>query len=912
MDYDDDDDHGNFEDFLLLCVLISMCASCDTVLRGAKEFNAHFRNVNHESPLICGHNGCKRPYEHRTSLLRHLKDDHFKMGDQLRHENIEENSEENSSLESDDENSDGDAGENPNCGGEDEDNNQHEQSHNESSSDAEDELDLKKSAAKMVLDLRQTGGITNAMVNRCQDACYDLLKDVTQSLRTKTLKQQLNYFAREMGLVVPVTIFLGYRTDYRLDPDTNEYVPAQVSMTFEYIPIIETLKLILKNPKLRHLIEIEQASEDGVMRSYLDGSRSKTNPIITRHPRVIRIQLYCDDVETASALGSRTIIHKLLAIYFSIQNLPPEESSQLSSIFLLALAYSEDVKNNPGGYDKILYPFLEDLQKLESPEGVEINIDGEIYTLRATLVLLCADSLAAHDILGFLSPSARHFCRCCLISRPQFHANCRAVGERRTRENFDAHVALVKMRPAASTGCGVSKDCPLHKAAHDSATEDAPFDIFHDILEGVAHVVILLSLRSFIVHKKLLTVEDFNKRVSSFSYGIPDIKNKPSANFTTKRLFSSHFLQKGFQTWCLTRVLGFLIADVPGDDPYLKLINLLQMCMMIIFAPEIRPEDINRLQEMIGEFLGLFQQLFMNPIEILDEEEEAEVDDPVPAGVGSVIHKEASVNPINKLHHMSHLPQMIRDMGPPLRYWCMRYEARHHIFVKYAADMCNFINVPKSMAQMHQLCTLSGVLKNTLRKENVEVHTGEDFQVDECTHSDLLINAGLLPTEVVTDVRAAIVAGEDFRPGLFVVLNKTGPKFGIINTVYHMDGRIYFIVNAWRTEGFEERYCAYKVEPDTAAEQNTVQISDGITNSLLHELEYDIVTLQAFSLLLLLLQIQFNTCYFFSISDHQYSGLPWLLLASHTVQISDGITNSLLHELEYDILASHRRLLSLP
>ncbi len=841
---------------LLFCF---RCASCDLLLIGPKAFNTHFRGVNHEIPLVCGHNGCDRTYEHRTSLVRHLKAEHFERGDQLRREDIEENEEDDvlhnnedtdSSEESRDDNFDNGNDAHDNAGPLDQ--------NDENLSDAEEEIDLKKSAAKMVLDLRQTGGITNAIVNRCQEACFDLLQDMNQSLRNKvkkflieeglaeqasskallrelvvsdpfiglkTLKSQLHYFAKEMGLVVPVTIFLGYRTDFRLDPDTNEYVPTQVASTYEYVPIIETFKLILKNPKLRNLIETEQPSEDGVMKSYLDGNRSKTNPLISSHPHVIRIQLYVDDVETASALGSRTIIHKLLAVYFSIQNLPPEESSQLSSIFLLILAYSEDVKNIPDGYSKILSVFLDDLEKLESAGGVEIKIDDEIFILRATLTILCADTLAAHEILGFLSPSARYFCRVCLISRPQFHVNCKAMGERRTRENFDAHVALVKARPAASTECGISRDCPLHKAAHFSATEDAPFDIFHDILEGVAHVVILLTLRSFIVMKKFFTVDEFNARVSSFSYGIPDIKNKPSSNFTTKRLYSSHFLQKGSQTSCLTRVFGFLVSDVPADDPYLKLISLLQRCMMIIFSPHIRHEDIARLEVMLDEFLGLFQQLFMDPIEILDEDEE-EVDDPVAGAAGPVIRKEVSVNPINKLHHMAHYPQMIRDMGPPIKYWCMRYEARHHIFVKYAADMCNFINVPKSMAQMHQLCTLSGVLKQTLRKEDIEVQLGADFEVEHCLHSELLINAGLLPTEVVTDVNAVVIAGEDFRPGLFVVLSKSITQFAIIKNVYHSDGRIYFIVQAWKTEEFEERYCAYRVVPDALAEPQCISYRD--------------------------------------------------------------------------------------
>ncbi|KAK3924486.1 Zinc finger protein 181, partial [Frankliniella fusca] len=832
------------------------CLRCGENFTGPKEFNTHFRNVIHPVPLICGHNGCERSFEHRSSLLRHCKQDHYEEGDHLPHDDSggssAENSEVNISLP--DQNNDDD----DHDGGVE----RQDLSNDEESSGSEDEPDLKKCAAKMVLDLRQTGGITNALVNRCQDACSDLVEDVAKTLRIKvkkflvnenlvhtasakallrefnisdpfvglkTLKQQLHYFATEMGLVVPVTYFLGYRTDHRLDPNTNEYVPTQVSMTCEYIPIIESLKLIIKNPELRHLIESDQASEDGVLRSYLDGNKAKDNPILRRHPNVIRIQLYVDDIETASALGSRTIIHKLTAFYFTIQNLPPEESSQLSSIFLLALAYSEDIKNLPDGYTKILHPFLEDLLRLQ--EGVEIRINDEIFILRAILVILCADTLAAHDILGFLSPSARHFCRVCMVSRPEFHVNCKAMGVPRTKESFLNHVQQVKDRVITSTECGVVRDTPLHCVGYFSAVDDAPFDIFHDILEGVAHVVTLLALRSFIVNKKLFTLSEFNDRVTAFSYGIPDIKNKPSANFTTKRLFSSHFLQKGSQTWCLIRVFGFLVSDVPSEDPYLKLVNLLQQCMMIIFAPEIREEDVTRLEVLIDELLGLFQQLHIGPIEILDVDEEEEME---AAAAGPAIEREVAVTPVNKLHHIHHYPKMIRDMGPPIRYWCMRYEARHHIFVKYATNMCNFINVPKSMAQMHQLCTLNGVLKRTLRKDNLELHSGEDLEANDSPYSELLIGSGLLPTNIVTDVGAAIIAGEDFRPGLFVVLKKIPLLFGIIKNVYHCEGRVFFIVRAWKTdERINKRYCAYRITPDMEAEPLCIEYKN-----LEHHLAY--------------------------------------------------------------------------
>ncbi|KAK3929283.1 hypothetical protein KUF71_017743 [Frankliniella fusca] len=706
-------------------------------------------------------------------------------------------------------------------------------------------VDLTRSAATMILNLRSNGGLTSAVIARFQDACFKMTENVVSSLRQKvqnfleaeniantqsaralmrdldvpnpfkslkTLKQQLNYFATEMGLALPVPHFLGYRTDTRLNPQTNQFEPVMVSATFEYIPIIETLKLVLSDRTLRSLIEAERASNDGVLRSYLDGSRGKQNELVNQYPHIIRIQLHCDDVDLVNPLGSRTVIHKLTSLCFSIQNFPPEESSVLSSIYLLALAYSEDLKM-PNAMSKFLYPFLQDLKELEGPAGVPIVLDGNDFTLRATLATLCADTLAAHDILGYLSPSARYFCRRCKITRPQFHADVRNVGERRTKDSFELDLARVKGRgPAYSTECGIRAECHFHKAAYFSAPDDSPFDIFHDLLEGVCHATLALASRYFVVDKKHFSIESFNSRVQHFIYGIPDSKNKPSANFTLARIHGSHFLQKGSQVWCLTRVFGFLIPEVPEGDPYLKLVNLLQEIMLIVFAVEVREEDILKLETLIEQFHCLFQQLHIGPLELaheLEEEEEAEAI-PREGIVQAVIRR---VNPVNKLHHMRHYPELIRELGPLVRYWCIRYEARYHLFAKYASVCCNFMNLPKTMTQMLQISTLSGILESKPRLEDIEMQSAEEVSVNDCDHSELLLLAGLSQNDIVCHTEAVIVVSDDFRPGLFIVIDPRLPEFAVIQHIYCFGAKVFFVVMPWETQHFAERFCAYKVRP---------------------------------------------------------------------------------------------------
>jgi len=116
--------------------------------------------------------------------------------------------------------------------------------------------------------------------------------------------------------------------------------------------MIGTLSLIAKNKYLRNLILSEKESTDGIYSGYKDGSDFKNNDFLQKNPDAFRIEMNYDDLEMANGLGSKDVIHKIGHFYFRVQNLPSEENSELSSIFLLAMAFSEDLKKK-GAFKKI-------------------------------------------------------------------------------------------------------------------------------------------------------------------------------------------------------------------------------------------------------------------------------------------------------------------------------------------------------------------------------------------------------------------------------------------------------------------------------------------------------------------------------------------------------------------------------
>jgi hypothetical protein len=53
-------------------------------------------------------------------------------------------------------------------------------------------------------------------------------------------------------------------------------------------------------------------------------------------------------------------------------------------------------------------------------------------------------------------------------------------------------------------------------------------DIMHDQLEGVLPTEVKLLLEKYIYADRYFTVEEFNRRIQSFNYGMAEDKNKPS------------------------------------------------------------------------------------------------------------------------------------------------------------------------------------------------------------------------------------------------------------------------------------------------------------------------------------------------------------------------------------------------
>ncbi|KAJ1531337.1 hypothetical protein ONE63_000021 [Megalurothrips usitatus] len=441
-----------------------------------------------------------------------------------------------------------------------------------------------------------------------------------------------------------------------------------------------------------------------------------------------------------------------------------------------------------------------------------------------------------------------------MTARPDFRLDGNHEAPMRTKEEHNRQVSGVESKPSCSSRYGVKRSCPLNDVPFFHCVEGSVFDSFHDILEGVAPYIIKLVLRHFIVRRQLFSESEFNIRVASFCYGSPDSKNKPSANFQRKMFTSRKNLrQGGCQMWCLMRALPFLICDgiecSEEDKKHMEVVFLLQDITRIVFAFEVSPEDLDRLDSRVYRLLEQYKCLLVDTHVEVEDEDEEDVDDvgeggPVLQNEGleaemEVEDNEGEVEPgddtveteeprakakkwiihlFNKMHHLKHYSDMIRLRGPAIRLWCAKFEGRLKIFRQHSAVYCNFVNIPKTMARMFQL---ANILKDD---EESPLEFQQGLVV---TDHNILRSLNIRAGEELVMTNSATFRREEYRPGLFVTLLASDfyPKFALISNVFvHQNQSVFLHVKPWEVLCLSAKYNCFKVSPDDQSLSSTVNV----------------------------------------------------------------------------------------
>lgn len=468
-------------------------------------------------------------------------------------------------------------------------------------------------------------------------------------------------------------------------------------------------------------------------------------------------------------------------------------NSELSDIHVLILCYDVDVKTY--GFEKILERFIYDLNLLEGVEGVTVEIEGQDFTLRATISLFTGDTLAAHQVFNLLGPSGNHFCRECMISRDDLINGRIEVAQSRSKELYDYHLKYLEdnnYSASAASETGIKGKCALHGSTFFHISNNKAFDLLHDYLLGVGPMVLKLVLHKHIIEQKKFNIQFFNGRITAFNYGYAEMKNKPSANFTDGMLRKNEntLSQKGMQMWLLLRVYPFLISDkIPEGDEYLELVTYLLRIMELVFAPKIFKSLIPYLKVLISDFAKLFKQLF------------------------------PEVDFINKFHHMFHHPENILWSGPMYNFWCMRYDAKHNTQKVKAKVVNNFKNAPKTLIRAPQCIQSAKWGKGNVKLHRTDGISGSMKLVVNLDCRKNLLDLGFKDMDSVFCCSSVRVDGTEYRKGLYVCLEaahmvpENVPIFGhVLDVIMLQDSDIYLEIATCSTFPLDTWLNAYPIE----------------------------------------------------------------------------------------------------
>lgn len=124
----------------------------------------------------------------------------------------------------------------------------------------------------------------------------------------------------------------------------------------------------------------------------------------------------------------------------------------------------------------------------------------------------------------------------------------------------------------------------------------------------------------------------------------------------------------------LIKYLPILLGDlVPCNLEVWKWFLLLRKICDILLSKSVPIDIVYELKNLISNYLTLRLQLFPHD----------------------------NLKP--KHHYMVHYPKLILLLGPLVRVWCMRFEAKHRVLLAYGRNCQNKINIPQSLAIKHQL-----------------------------------------------------------------------------------------------------------------------------------------------------------------------------------------------------------------
>ncbi|XP_028418395.1 uncharacterized protein LOC114543724 [Dendronephthya gigantea] len=180
----------------------------------------------------------------------------------------------------------------------------------------------------------------------------------------------------------------------------------------------------------------------------------------------------------------------------------------------------------------------------------------------------------------------------------------------RTRDGYEIHCRRLQQSEHFSVTFGLNRRSELNNSRFYHVVGGLSADAMHDVLEGTLQYHTKEILKYFILEKKAFSLDELNKRITSFIMGIDS--NKPAPILRTKLTSDDNSLkQHANEMWCLGLFLPLLVGEFidEDDDHWTAYCTLLEI-VRIVFSPLVSKEQIPYLQVLIQNHHESFKALY--------------------------------------------------------------------------------------------------------------------------------------------------------------------------------------------------------------------------------------------------------------------------------------------------------------
>ena len=573
-----------------------------------------------------------------------------------------------------------------------------------------------------------------------------------------------SYYKENFSYVEPLTV--------RFDK-TNPLI----TNSFQYVPLLDSLQTMLKNNEVLSEVLEDSDHKPQIISSFSDGSIFSQHPVFQAHPTALRLVIYSDEFDVVNPIGVHATVHKMLAFYYTLENVSVNLRSKRDTIQLLALCNSGDVKRF--GFKAVADMISDDVKQLEDC-GLEVS--GQ--KLYGSIAYITGDNLNSHLIGGFnasFGPKVLHPCRFCMTSNSELQSviECDLL-EHRTCDSYNEQVAIVALDSSQKTTFGIRYESPFNQGTFH-VIDRLPPDIMHDMLEGIVPFEMALVLQQLLTEGHF-TLEHLNSIVASWPYGPHDRQNKPVA-----LALGDKIRQNAGRMWCLLRLLPLMIGSlIPKDNVFWCFLLELKDIVELVFGYKLSITHIHSLTLKIQDHLATFRELF------------------------------PSRRLLPKHHFMLHYPRLITVLGPLRLAWCMRFESKHCYFTKLGKTVNNFKHLSYTFAVRHQLkqaycATATGIDTKAVVSSRTAVVDVGSLASSTC---ELLVKCGIAVDRTLLQYRFVCINDMLYYKNMFVVIGcKQGLLiFGQIRDIFVQGLSVRFFLRVF-TSFFCMHLSAFALQP---------------------------------------------------------------------------------------------------